>query len=77
MNNFEVTVTNKVRAFLNDIPAHIEWNGGSLFVRTLYDNEAVNLCAMLEDEFGHMGMGQLGDTGEWYFDFKGKDDGNL
>ena len=72
MSDIQVKANNVARQVLNDLPAHIEWHGGSMFVRTLYKHEAVNLCAALEDEFGNIGMGELGDTGEWYFDFKGE-----
>ena len=68
-NAFETMVTNKARAVLQDLPAHIEWHGGSMFVRTLYETEAVNLCEALENAFGKIRMGQLGETGEFYFDF--------
>ena len=72
MKNFEIMVTNKARQVMYDLPAHIEWHGGSMFVRTLYETEAVNLCEALQDEFGPIRMGQLGDTGEFYFDFIGE-----
>ena len=69
MNNFETAVTNVARTVMGDLPAHIEWHGGSMFVRTLYETEAVNLCEALENAFGKIRMGQLGETGEFYFDF--------
>ena len=68
-NAFETMVTNKARTVLHDLPAHIEWHGGSMFVHTLYQTEAVNLCEALENAFGKIRMGQLGETGEFYFDF--------
>ena len=47
----------------------VEWIGGSMFIQGIDRVSAVLLNELLDDRFGPVRMGELGQSGEFYFDF--------
>ena len=69
---FESDVTEVVKSALPTMPIVVEWVGGSMFIQGIDRVNAVLLNAELDGRFGTVRMGELGQSGEFYFDFIGE-----
>ena len=69
---FENNVAEVVNAAFPFTPIVVEWVGGSMFIQGIDRVNAVLLNAELDGRFGTVRMGELGQSGEFYFDFIGE-----
>ena len=69
---FETNVAEVVKAAVPNPALVIEWIGGSMFIQGIDRVTAVLLNELLDGQFGDVRMGELGQSGEFYFDFIGE-----
>ena len=66
---FETVVKQYVRITLNNIKVKTEFFSGTLFVRTITEQEADAVLHTLIEKVGQVQMSPIGDTGEYAYDF--------
>ena len=66
---FETIVKQYVRITLNNIKVKTEFFSGTLFVRTITEQEANAVLHVLIEKVGAVQMSPVGDTGEYAYDF--------
>ena len=66
---FETVVKQYVLITLNSIKVKAEFFSGTLFVRTITEQEANAVLHVLIEKVGAVEMNAIGDTGEYAYDF--------
>lgn len=66
---FETVVKQYVKITLNNIKVKTEFFSGTLFVRTITEQEANAVLHTLIEKVGAVQMSPVGDTGEYAYDF--------
>jgi hypothetical protein len=66
---FETCVKQYVLITLNNIKVKAEFFSGTLFVRTITEQEANAVLHVLIEKVGAVQMSPIGDTGEYAYDF--------
>jgi len=66
---FETCVKQYVLITLNSIKVKTEFFSGTLFVRTITEQEANAVLHVLIEKVGAVEMSPIGDTGEYAYDF--------
>ncbi len=66
---FETVVKQYVKITLNNIKVKTEFFSGTLFVRTITEQEANAVLHVLIEKVGAVQMSPVGDTGEYAYDF--------
>lgn len=66
---FETVVKQYVKITLNNIKVKTEFFSGTLFVRTITEQEANAVLHVLIEKVGAVQMSPIGDTGEYAYDF--------
>ena len=66
---FETVVKQYVAITLNNIKVKTEFFSGTLFVRTITEQEANAVLHVLIEKVGAVQMSPVGDTGEYAYDF--------
>lgn len=66
---FETIVKQYVKITLNNIKVKTEFFSGTLFVRTITEQEANAVLHVLNEKVGAVQMSPIGDTGEYAYDF--------
>ena len=66
---FETVVKQYVLITLNSIKVKTEFFSGTLFVRTITEQEATAVLHVLIEKVGAVEMNAIGDTGEYAYDF--------
>ncbi len=66
---FETIVKQYVKITLNSVKVKTEFFSGTLFVRTITEQEANAVLHVLIEKVGAVQMSPVGDTGEYAYDF--------